>query len=293
MAASADPTDVIQLPRLRPGDLATLLVELAATARGLAAALDAHHKAPRKKGAAATVPDDLAELPDAVPARVLEALADMEAARPPLAEALSRPEATDRLTPAQRAMDARMNASWRCVRLTLERGAERAAMGGDEALATRCRDAVKRLFPEGLAFIAFVGRPEYTASETCLGVIDRDLADLFAALPDGAALVRDVRAVHDEYGRAFYITAPAPARSDEGPGVAATTTAAAEAAKEYVAAVLGSVRRADPKTRALAARLLGPIANYGRPASPAAPPRAEPEPPPAPPTPPVDPSGPR
>jgi hypothetical protein len=283
MAATANPNDVIQLPRLRAGDLGTLMLELSSTGRGIAARLDEARKAKKR-------PAELAALPDEVPARILEALDDMDQTRPALAEALRKPEADDGLTPAQRAVDRRLDAGWRCVRQTYELGAERAAMRGDDPLATRLREGLKRALPNGLTFISPVGRAQYTESDTLLGVLEGEQRATFSALPEGAALLRDLRGLHDEYGRAFHITVPAPLANDDGPEVAAATKDSADAAREYIAAVIGSVRRADPKTRALAERLLAPLENYGRPVSapstpsadeeksPARPPQGDPQP---------------
>ena len=64
MAASANPNDVIQLPRLRPGDLGTLMLELSSTCRGIASALT--HAAKAKTRSA-----DLAALPDQIDFRAL------------------------------------------------------------------------------------------------------------------------------------------------------------------------------------------------------------------------------
>lgn len=262
MATHTDPNEVIQLPRMRPGDLGTLMLELSTTARGvIAEASTAKAAAKRHNGAA----------PLDVPDRVVEALDDLDAARPPLIDAIRRETPSDTLTPEQRALDLKMNAGWRAVRLTFELGAQRATMAGDEAKAVRCRDAIARVLPDGLSFIAFVGRPEYTPSDMHLGVLEGECAALCRSLPGGAETMRELRAIHDAYGRAFFITAPAPAQTETGPGVGESATEAAAATREYVAAVLGTVRRADPRTRALADRLLSPLANYGRPANPSAP----------------------
>lgn len=266
MAATANPNDVIQLPRLRPGDLGTLMLELASTCRGIAASLA--HAAKTKKR-----PADLAGLPDEVPAHVLEALHDMEQTHPALDASLQKPASDDGLTPEQRAIDRRLDSGWRCVRQTWELGAERALMRGDESLAQRLRDGLKRVLPEGLSFISPIGRDEFTESKRHLGVLEGEQRALFEALPDGEALLRDLRALHDAYGKAFFITVPVPVSADVGPDVSEAVRDSAESTREYIASVVGIVRRTNPRTRALAERLLAPLANYGRTASaPAAPP---------------------
>ena len=286
MASSADPNAVIQLPRGRPGDLGTLMLELASTGRAIIAELDHRAKAQKKK------PDgEASALPDAVPPRVIEALGDMEGARPPLVEALRQSESPDGVTPEQRSLDVRLDAGWRCVRLTYELGEQRATLRGDVSAAAQCRDDAKRTLPDGLSFISTIGRDEYTLSDRHLGVLEGDLAARFRALPGGAALMTDLRATHDAYGKAFYITAAAPVAVAEAPGVGDAAAEAASATREYIAAVVGTVRRADPRTRALADRLLAPLANYGRAVAPPAP-VADADPSgPRPPTPPVEPTG--
>jgi hypothetical protein len=268
MAATADPNEVIQLPRLRPGDLGTLMLELASTAHATVESLNPGVKQAKKKHA----PADDSPLPAAVPARITEALADLEAARPGLVDALKSAGPATTLTAAQRALDLKMNASWRCVRLAYELGEQLANARGDEALAERCRQGRKRVLPQGIGFISLVGRDEYTVSDAALGVLEGEQAGLFRTLPSGAELLREVRHVHDQYGVAFHITAASPATKPETALVAKAVAEAAAATREYVAAVVGSVRRADRRTRALADRLLAPLANYGRtPAVPAAP----------------------
>lgn len=211
-------------------------------------------------------------LPAVFPDRIVEALGDMEAARPALADALTAAGPVTTLTPAQRALDLQMNASWRCVRLSYELGEQRATMHGDAALAEKLRQGRKRVLPHGIGFISLVGRDEYTISATALGVLEGEQAARFRTLPGGPELLRDLRAVHDAYGAAFHITAAAPAAGPQSPLVAKAVAEAAAATREYVASVVGSVRRADPRTRALADRLLAPLAHYGRtPAAPAAP----------------------
>jgi hypothetical protein len=270
MAVTSDPNEVIRLPRLRPGDLATLMLELASTAHAtLRLVADAAKPAKKKHPAGDT---DAPALPAAFPDRIVEALADMEAARPALASALTAAGPITTLTAAQRALDLQMNASWRCVRLTYELGEQRAGMHGDEALAQRLRQARKRVLPHGIAFISLVGRDEYTLSDTALGVLEGEQSALLRTLPGGAELLRDLRSVHDQYGAAFHITAAAPTAGPESPVVAKAVTEAAAATREFVASVVGTVRRADPRTRALADRLLAPVAHYGR--TPAAPPAA-------------------
>lgn len=263
MATTADPNEVIQLPRLRPGDLGTLMLELASTARATITHLEALAKPSKKRPSTGDETADAA-LPAAVPERVIEALGDLETARPTLVDALRAGGVSTTLTPGQRALDTKMNAAWRCVRLTYELGEQHATALGDDALAERCVKGRARVLPQGIAFISLVGRDEYTMSDRSLGLLEGEQAALFRALPGGAALLREVRAVHDQYGEAFHITVAAPAGKPETPGVARAVTDAAAAAREYIAAVIGSVRRADPRTRALADRLLAPLAHYGR-----------------------------
>ena len=59
MAASANPNDVIQLPRLRPGDLGTLMLELSSTCRGIASALTHAAKAKTRSADLAALPDQI------------------------------------------------------------------------------------------------------------------------------------------------------------------------------------------------------------------------------------------
>lgn len=271
MAATANPNEVIQLPRLRPGDLGTLMLELSSTGRGIAASLA--HAAKSKKR-----PAELAALPDEVPAHVLEALHDMEQTQPALDASLRKPETDDGLTPEQRAIDRKLDSGWRCVRQTWELGAERAMMRGDEGLAQRLRDGLKRVLPGGLSFIAPIGRDEFTESALHIGVLEGEQRALFVTLPDGDGLLREIRALHDAYGKAFFITVPMPVSADVTPAVSDAVRDSAESTREYIASVVGIVRRSNPRTRALAERLLAPLANYGRAVTaPAAVPPAPPE----------------
>lgn len=113
---------------------------------------------------------------------------------------------------------------------------------------------------QGLAFINIKPRDEFGVVDTKLKAIDaKQLEPQLAQLGLGPLLAH-LRDVHGRYGAALGITQAQPA--EEQGKVRARYEALREAIKHYVGAVIGSVQRKKPETKALADTLLRPLVSW-------------------------------
>ncbi|HSN97748.1 MAG TPA: hypothetical protein VLS89_05600, partial [Candidatus Nanopelagicales bacterium] len=118
----------------------------------------------------------------------------------------------------------------------------------------------QRLFgKDKLSFLTLQPRAEWAVVETKLGVIQSEgleaELDQLGAMP----MLQHLRQVHALYGE---VTGATRAAAPTSPQVRERLDALLDSIKHYVAAVVGSVKRKDPATKALADRVLKPLADW-------------------------------
>lgn len=213
----------------------------AATAVALASALD---------GAAKMLVDEGATFPDTITDARTEMAVDCAALQSALGSA-PEPEVI------LRAVDQREDAAASALVLLCQAWAR---LAGEIAEGDVGRFLTERLFADGLEFVNYKARKEWSVIDTKLKTIDDEKLDAKFAQLGALPMLAHLRNVHMLYGEATGMTKPLPAA--ESPLVGEKRIALMESIRHYVVAVNGSVRRKVPATRDLASRLLKPLAEW-------------------------------
>lgn len=230
MSRSYTSTDIVSLPRTD-----------AASTIALASSLDAAAEAQIKLGAT---------LPDAVVDARTELAADCAALQTALGSAPA-PEAVLRV------VDIREDAAAGAIFYLCQAWGR---LAGEIPEGDIARDLQQRLFADGLEFINYKSRKEWSVVDTKLKVIDdENLEPEFAKL-GALPMLAHLRNVHAQYGEVLGMTKPA--ASVESPLVGEKRHALLDSIRHYVVAVNGSVRRKMPATQELATQLLKPLADW-------------------------------
>ncbi|UJR79178.1 hypothetical protein [Sandaracinus amylolyticus] len=240
MARSLTATDVVQLPTLSAEDAYTLVSQLL-------------HQASR-----APAPASLEEL-------VIELASRHSTLQSQLVARRAKPGVDTKIAvEADRAVDT----AWSALRDWLSGWVK---LGAAVPRATEIAELDSFLFADGLSFLTYRFEAEWAESETRLTALRaRRNEELVRAL-GGAPFLDVLFAAHARYGEALGVagdTAPAPSDAKIGE----SRDAMLDALREYVVAVLGTVRRSRPATSERADQLLRPLAEWeARPRTPAAP----------------------
>ncbi len=137
------------------------------------------------------------------------------------------------------------------------------------------------LFGEGLGFVNTRIEVEWAQSDRKIhAVADARLVKEFDAL-GGRVFWTNVTSAHEREGRVAHLTTATPDAGPE-PNQLERMLAAQDAIREYVAHVIGTVRRSKPATQVVADALLRPLATWTDAASTPAKPADAPAPPAAP-----------
>jgi len=230
MTRSLDPNALITLPRLDANQAVVLALQF--------------------EGAAT----DETGKPRDLPEPIAEALADVKADRAALQDAMSKAPESDDVRVTDKLEDNAIAAllliltGWSRVRGQLELGDVAAKVA--EYLGAQ----------DGLGFINLRARDEYGVVDTKLKTIDREKLEPMLGDLGLAPLLAHLRDVHARYGAALGMTQALPV--EQHGAVRAVYDALLDSLKHYVGAVVGSVQRKKPATKALADTLLGPLASW-------------------------------
>ncbi|AKF09478.1 hypothetical protein [Sandaracinus amylolyticus] len=133
-------------------------------------------------------------------------------------------------------------------------------LGDDAPRASEIAELHRFLFGEGLGFLTFKYHAEWTASQLRVDALRaRRNEELVRALGGGLFLDR-LLAAHARYGEVLGITASAPVANDTK--VREALDGVLDAIREYVVAVVSTVRRDRPATAERADRLLRPVREW-------------------------------
>jgi hypothetical protein len=229
MLRSFSPQDFIQLPPLGEAGTLTLIEEL--------------HNAANSVGKLA--PGAIASL-----SRVLDAHAELKKA------ITNRQKAGSAADPKARAADRALDDAWAAFQSWLL-GWTLLPDGAHPKLAD-ARRLYRRLFPRGLLFTTLDFMDEWTESQNRLDQMTAKRFDILVDELGGAAFFATLQKAHRAYGDALHITGQG---SDPDPDVLVRRglDETHMALREYVAQVAATVRRSDPRSVDLAARLLAPL----------------------------------
>lgn len=159
------------------------------------------------------------------------------------------------------ALDVELDASWAAFS-GLVGAFLRAPFDGDAASA---RDAARRLqsaiFTDGLRFIQLPYKLEWAESQVRLDLLDEPGLATDVEAIGGAPFIALVRVKHKAYGDAQGLSKEAPAALDTA-DVRSRLDQFSSALRAYVVKVSATVEDDDDASRALADRLLAPIASW-------------------------------
>jgi hypothetical protein len=224
-------SSVVTLPRLSAVSAARLLQELLVAAK-------AEKKLPASFAADR---DELAVAYDALHAELAKRL-------------VHEGEMSPRVAAADRVEDNAFGAlhDWlrAIARLPADRHPEAALAAG----------VLQAIYPTGLGFLAIAPENEWQEAEVRLGVMAEKGHDETIEKLGGSPFLAELEIAHAAYGAALGITAVKAA--PEAPAIRATYEAALEVIRAYVLRVTAHVRRSDPSTAELSARLLAPLTTW-------------------------------
>jgi hypothetical protein len=221
--------DLVQLPRLDAGGAHALATSVVSTAR-------------KQK---------------TLPPAVTEAVGEVSTTLADLGDALAGALPSGEDSAAAREADTRIDAAWGAI-FYWASGWARAPGIAEASVAAKLRDS---LFPDGLRFTQAAFAQEWSESKSRLTYIKEHKLEASFEKLGGTKLLKTVRSAHEAYGEALGIT-DAVEVEEKGIAVRDALDAVAEALRNYVLQVSATVRKKDAKSRALAQKLLAPIAEY-------------------------------
>ncbi len=127
-------------------------------------------------------------------------------------------------------------------------------------LAAEAARAKQTLFPDGLSFITIRPEDEWQEAELRIHLIADKGFDALLIKLGGEPFLLELASAHKAYGEALGITTPK--AQAESPALREAKGAAVEVLRDYVLRVSAHVRKKDPTTGELAARLLAPLTNW-------------------------------
>jgi hypothetical protein len=225
--------EVIQLPRLTAAGAMALGVQLAAAAK------------PVKK-----------ELSKGI-ARVLGALAASQAA---LSEALCdqvTPDTEESADTVQ--LDRILDGCWSGLNDFLTAFTKLPPGSPEVGEATALQAAI---LAGGLKFILLTYVLEWSESEVRLQRIKKNGFDVRVKALGGQVFLDALTKAHQDYGKALGMTTPVATPTETPPSIREALDTFAETLREYIVKVMGSVEPDEPETRALADKLLAPLAAW-------------------------------
>ncbi len=128
--------------------------------------------------------------------------------------------------------------------------------------ADQAREIVDAFYADGLRFTLLTPKLEWQEAEARIGLMIDKGYDAVIKKLGGQPFLDELFAAHKAYGEALGITAVSAGSNGDPLSIGEKRDAAMDALRSYVLRVAAHVRKSDPESAELAARLLAPLTTY-------------------------------